>query len=67
MSYVKQSPFLYKLLKPVAGAYAHAAGYRQMGLRYEDLITEENQQMQKVCTPLAGRLHTTPTACIRTC
>jgi len=35
-------------VKPVANAYAHIAGYRQMGLRYDDLIQEENMQMQKV-------------------
>jgi len=36
------------MVQPVANAYAHIAGYRQMGLKYDDLIVEENQQMQKV-------------------
>lgn len=47
-SFIKSSPTLHKLVKPVANAYAHIAGYRQMGLRYDDLIQEENMQMQKV-------------------
>ena len=46
--FIKSSPTLLKLVQPVANAYAHAAGYRQMGLRYDDLIVEENHQMQKV-------------------
>ncbi|EDP45344.1 hypothetical protein MGL_0333 [Malassezia globosa CBS 7966] len=45
--FIKSSPTLLKLVQPVANAYAHAAGYRQMGLRYDDLIVEENHQMQK--------------------
>ena len=47
-SFIKSSPTLHKLVKPVANAYAHIAGYRQMGLRYDDLIQEEIMQMQKV-------------------
>ena len=47
-SFIKSSPTVHKLVKPVANAYAHIAGYRQMGLRYDDLIQEENMQMQKV-------------------
>ena len=49
--YVQASPSLSKLLKPVANAYANIAGYRQVGLRYDDLIVEENNQAQKVCIP----------------
>lgn len=46
--YIEKSPFLYKMVKPIANAYAHIAGYRQMGLKYDDLIVEENHQTQKV-------------------
>jgi ubiquinol-cytochrome c reductase subunit 7 len=39
---------LYRFLKPIATWYADLAGYRKFGLRYDDLIMEENQTMQKV-------------------
>jgi len=41
-------PGLAKLLKPVAAAYTHVAGYRQMGLKYDDLLMEEREDVQKV-------------------
>lgn len=41
-------PGLAKMLKPVASAYTHIAGYRQMGLKYDDLIIEEREDVQKV-------------------
>ncbi|WFD27003.1 Cytochrome b-c1 complex subunit 7 [Malassezia nana] len=52
-NFIKSSPSLLKLVQPVANAYANAAGYRQMGLKYEDLIVEENQQMQKALSRLS--------------
>lgn len=39
---------VYKALKPLANAYAHITGYRQHGLRYDDLIIEEREDVQKV-------------------
>lgn len=33
--YVLKRPWLTKLLTPAANWYASAAGYRQLGLRYE--------------------------------
>ena len=44
----KHVPGLAKLLKPVAAAYTHVAGYRQMGLKYDDLLMEEREDVQKV-------------------
>ncbi|KAI8983096.1 cytochrome b-c1 complex subunit 7 [Pilobolus umbonatus] len=41
-SFVQSSKFLTGLLTPVSKAYAGAAGYRQIGLRYDDLIAEES-------------------------
>jgi len=35
-------------MKPVANLYANLCGHRQMGLRYDDLIPEERQDVQKV-------------------
>jgi hypothetical protein len=36
------------MLKPVAAAYTHLAGYRQLGLKYDDILIEENPEVQKV-------------------
>lgn len=54
--YVTSSPALMRLLKPVADAYARAAGYRKMGLRYDDLLIEENGTAQKVSRSSTDRL-----------
>ncbi|KAK3392194.1 cytochrome b-c1 complex subunit 7 [Sordaria brevicollis] len=40
---VAKRGWLSKMLKPVASWYTNAAGYRQMGLRADDLISEENE------------------------
>jgi len=37
-----------RVMQPVATAYARAAGHRQLGLKYDDLIMEENEDVQKV-------------------
>ena len=37
--YVRSSRSLYKWVKPIASWYANLAGYRKMGLRYDDLRT----------------------------
>ncbi|KAI8073113.1 cytochrome b-c1 complex subunit 7 [Gongronella butleri] len=44
---VQGSKFLSGLLKPVSKVYASAAGYRQIGLRYDDLIAEENPTVKE--------------------
>jgi hypothetical protein len=56
-------PGVAKALKPLANLYVDAAGYRKMGLRYDDLIVEEREDVQKVsCEPdchsdLSGRVY----------
>ncbi|CDS01905.1 probable ubiquinol--cytochrome-c reductase [Sporisorium scitamineum] len=50
--YVQSSPALMRVLKPVANAYANATGHRQMGLRYDDLIIEESDRVQKAISRL---------------
>ncbi|KAK1922590.1 putative ubiquinol--cytochrome-c reductase [Papiliotrema laurentii] len=53
---IKQKmPGLAKMLKPVASAYTHIAGYRQMGLKYDDLIVEEREDVQKALGRLSAR------------
>lgn len=39
---------VYRALKPLANAYARACGYRKVGLKYDDLIMEEREDVQKV-------------------
>lgn len=58
---MQSSPTLLKFLKPVANAYVNAAGYRKVGLKYDDLLEEETPEMQKVCrSPGCTRTHTDP-------
>ncbi|KAG9298249.1 hypothetical protein G9A89_002737 [Geosiphon pyriformis] len=51
--YIKKSPFLTGLLKPVANWYANAAGYRKYGLRYDDLLIDESETVQKALKRLS--------------
>ncbi|PWN91792.1 14 kDa subunit of cytochrome bd ubiquinol oxidase [Acaromyces ingoldii] len=53
--YIKASPALSRLIRPVANAYARAAGHRQMGLRYDDLVMEERESVQKALGRLDSR------------
>ncbi|ORX39144.1 ubiquinol-cytochrome-c reductase complex subunit 6 [Kockovaella imperatae] len=48
-------PGLYGRLKPVANWYCHIAGWRQMGLKYDDLLLEEREDVQKALTRLTPR------------
>ncbi|EER43543.1 conserved hypothetical protein [Histoplasma capsulatum var. duboisii H88] len=48
-SLVKQinaRPWLKRMMLPLANWHANASGYRQMGLRADDLIPEENDTVQ---------------------
>ncbi|KAF7547275.1 hypothetical protein G7Z17_g7849 [Cylindrodendrum hubeiense] len=45
--FILRRPWLARLLKPAATWYVGAAGYRQLGLRYDDLLEEENDAAQK--------------------
>ncbi|KAI1350638.1 cytochrome b-c1 complex subunit 7 [Xylaria sp. FL0043] len=50
--FVLKRPWLRNLLKPLAGWYANAAGYRQLGLLADDLILEENEDVLKALARL---------------
>ncbi|KAL5490383.1 QCR7 [Sanghuangporus weigelae] len=52
---IRKSPSLYRLFKPFADWYAQIAGYRQMGLRYDDLLLEERDDVQKALGRLSER------------
>jgi hypothetical protein len=41
----------YPFMKKVADKYANICGYRQHGLKYDDLIIEENETVQVVSPP----------------
>lgn len=47
-SSVKSSRGLYKFLKPLADKYASLSGYRAHGLKYDDILIEENLTVRKV-------------------
>ncbi|KAK0551260.1 Cytochrome b-c1 complex subunit 7 [Tilletia horrida] len=53
--FVKSSPLLNRFITPVANAYAHATGHRQHGLKYDDLIIEEDETVQKAIGRLSER------------
>ncbi|CAJ2502803.1 Uu.00g101970.m01.CDS01 [Anthostomella pinea] len=42
--FVMKRPWLQKIFKPLSNWYANTAGYRQLGLRADDLIIEENEE-----------------------
>ncbi|KAL9937436.1 hypothetical protein V8E36_003845 [Tilletia maclaganii] len=52
---VKNSPTLSRFLTPVASAYANATGHRQHGLKYDDLVIEEDEGVQKALNRLTER------------
>ena len=47
-SAVKSSRGLYKFVKPLADRYASLASYRAHGLKYDDILIEESNTVQKV-------------------
>ncbi|KAI5927021.1 cytochrome b-c1 complex subunit 7 [Camillea tinctor] len=53
--FIVKRPWLHNLLKPVASWYANAAGYRQLGLRFDDLILEEDEDVLKAIQRLSPK------------
>ncbi|KAF9346481.1 Cytochrome b-c1 complex subunit 7 [Mortierella sp. AD094] len=49
---VKASKFLSGMLQPVANAFVNAAGYRQLGLRYDDVLREETDIIREAVNRL---------------
>ncbi|EFX01533.1 ubiquinol-cytochrome c reductase complex protein [Grosmannia clavigera kw1407] len=62
MSYISAAPFIRKrpwllnALKPLANWYINLAGYRQMGLRSDDLIPEESAVVQQAIGRLSAQV-----------
>ncbi|PFH60801.1 hypothetical protein XA68_10315 [Ophiocordyceps unilateralis] len=44
--FILRRPWLHKMMMPLANWYADAAGYRKLGLRYDDLLEEEREAVQ---------------------
>ncbi|KAK6076734.1 ubiquinol-cytochrome C reductase complex 14kD subunit [Seiridium cupressi] len=51
--FIMKRPWLRNFFKPVANWYANAAGYRKLGLRADDLIVEENEDVIKALKRLS--------------
>ncbi|TDL27430.1 cytochrome bd ubiquinol oxidase [Rickenella mellea] len=52
---IRRSKSLFRWIKPLAEWYANIAGYRQMGLRYDDLIVEERPDVKKAISRLPAK------------
>lgn len=50
--FILKTPLLRQMLLPAAKAFTYFSGYRQMGLKLDDLIWEENPAMQKAISRL---------------
>ncbi|WOO84974.1 Cytochrome b-c1 complex subunit 7 [Vanrija pseudolonga] len=59
ISFAKQikaySAGLYNSLRPLANAYANAAGHRKVGLKYDDLLVEERLDVEKAISRLPAK------------
>lgn len=44
--YILRTPALAKVVVPIAHQFINLSGYRKMGLRFDDLIEEENELAQ---------------------
>ncbi|KAG0370408.1 ubiquinol-cytochrome c reductase complex 14 kDa protein [Gamsiella multidivaricata] len=49
---VKASKFWSNALQPVANAFVNAAGYRKLGLRYDDILREETDIIREATNRL---------------
>ncbi|KAF9009356.1 cytochrome b-c1 complex subunit 7 [Cyathus striatus] len=53
--YIKPNGAVYKWLMPIANWYTNLSGYRKYGFKYDDLIMEENDTVQRALTRLTER------------
>ncbi|KID99031.1 ubiquinol-cytochrome C reductase-like protein, partial [Metarhizium majus ARSEF 297] len=44
--FILRRPWLANMVMPAANWYANAAGYKKIGLRYDDLVEEERESTQ---------------------
>ncbi|KAJ5653382.1 hypothetical protein N7490_000385 [Penicillium lividum] len=53
--YVVKRPWLHRWIQPVANWYTDAAGYRKLGLKFDDLRPEETPVMQQALRRLPAK------------
>ncbi|KIL69529.1 hypothetical protein M378DRAFT_678594 [Amanita muscaria Koide BX008] len=53
--YLKSSRTIYGWIKPIANWYAKASGYQKYGFKYDDLLIEERDDVQRALTRLTPR------------
>ncbi|KAK9460079.1 ubiquinol-cytochrome C reductase complex 14kD subunit-domain-containing protein [Lipomyces oligophaga] len=51
-AFLSKAPSLAKLVVPLQSLLSEANGYRKLGLRYDDLIAEESEVVQKAISRL---------------
>ncbi|KAI9708086.1 MAG: Cytochrome b-c1 complex subunit 7 [Bogoriella megaspora] len=54
--FIRARPWLKRWMQPLANWYGNAAGYRQLGLRADDLIPEENDAVLKALKRLPPKV-----------
>ncbi|OQE28235.1 hypothetical protein PENFLA_c005G02208 [Penicillium flavigenum] len=54
-SYIVKRPWLKSWLTPLSHWYTDAAGYRRLGLKFDDLIPEESENVQKAIKRLPAK------------
>ncbi|PSR88893.1 hypothetical protein PHLCEN_2v5042 [Hermanssonia centrifuga] len=52
---IKANRGIYRWIKPFANWYVNVAGYRKLGLRYDDLLVEERDDVQRALGRLTDR------------
>ncbi|CAI7598608.1 hypothetical protein N7533_002572 [Penicillium manginii] len=54
-NYIVKRPWLKRWMTPLANWYTDAAGYRKLGLKFDDLIPEESENVQKAIKRLPAK------------
>ncbi|KAJ5176334.1 Cytochrome b-c1 complex subunit 7 [Penicillium canariense] len=54
-NYIVKRPWLKRWMTPLAQWYTDAAGYRRLGLKFDDLIPEESETVQKAIKRLSSK------------
>ncbi|KAI0747894.1 ubiquinol-cytochrome-c reductase complex subunit 6 [Daedaleopsis nitida] len=52
---IRRNRTLYAWVKPIADWYADTAGYRKVGLKYDDLLVEERPDVERAINRLTPR------------
>merc|ERR1712013_173654 len=53
--FVMKRPWMMRWAQPLSNWYLHGAGYRQLGLRADDLIPEESELVQRALKRLSPK------------